>query len=55
MNKNVPVLNLTDDMRRSIMYVCANAGVIYDFVNNSQILLQGHVSFNTLIYHFIKL
>ena len=43
-SKNVPVLNLTDDLRRSIMYPCANAGIIYEFEQNTQIILQGHVS-----------
>ena len=46
MNKRVPVLNLTDDARKMIMYTCAHTGVLYDILSNKQTLLQGHVSMN---------
>ena len=44
MNKNIPVINLTDEHRRMIAYACAHTGVLYDFANNKEYLLQGHVS-----------
>ncbi|KAL5017193.1 hypothetical protein ScPMuIL_006782 [Solemya velum] len=42
LNRNVPVLNMTDDTRKMILYPCAHAGVLYDFKNNRQYILQGH-------------
>ncbi|CAH1800946.1 unnamed protein product [Owenia fusiformis] len=42
LNKHVPVLNLTDSERDMIMYSCAHTGILYDFKNNLQHLLQGH-------------
>ncbi len=45
MNKNVPVLNLTDEARQMIAYSCGHTGVLFDMVNNKQALLQGHVRF----------
>ena len=53
MNKHVPVLNLTDEARKMIMYACAHTGVLYDIVNNKQTLLQGHVS-NFIKYDFLE-
>lgn len=44
LNRNIPVLNLTDNSRKLIMYACAHVGVLYDFENNRQHILQGHVS-----------
>ena len=52
LNKNVPVLNLTDENRKLIMYTCAHTGVVYDFANNKQMLLQGHVSGTIAILFF---
>ena len=43
-NRNIPVVNLTDEHRKMIAYCCAHTGVLYDFANNKQYLLQGHVS-----------
>lgn len=43
MNRSIPVINITDDSRKMIMYTCAHTGVVYDFEKNSQTLLQGHV------------
>ena len=48
MNKSVPVLNMTDEERSSIVYACAHTAVMYDFKNNQQMLLQGHVSSNII-------
>ena len=36
------VFNLSDDSRNAIFYVSAHSGVIYDYVNRKQRLLQGH-------------
>ena len=44
MNKNIPVINITDQERQMIVYACAHTGILYDMKNNKQILLQGHVS-----------
>ncbi|XP_070205737.1 cilia- and flagella-associated protein 251-like isoform X2 [Littorina saxatilis] len=44
LNRNVPVLNLTDGFRKAIMYACSHVGVMYDFVNNKQFILQGHLN-----------
>ncbi|XP_077995257.1 cilia- and flagella-associated protein 251-like [Glandiceps talaboti] len=41
-NRNVPVINLTDDQRKAVLYTCAHTAVVYDYANNSQRLLQGH-------------
>lgn len=35
--------NLSTDNRKEIFYTSAHTGVIYDYENNSQRLLQGHV------------
>ena len=43
LNRNVPVLNLTDPTRKVIMYTCAHVGILYDFKSNRQHILQGHV------------
>ena len=48
LNRNVPVLNLTDPTRKVIMYTCAHVGILYDFKSNRQHILQGHVSTLTL-------
>jgi hypothetical protein len=37
------VHNLTKKSRTEIFYASAHTGVIYDYENNSQRLLQGHV------------
>ena len=50
LNRNVPVLNLTDGTRTAVMYVCAHTGVLYDYRNNNQTLLQGHVSLYKRLY-----
>ncbi|XP_071181145.1 cilia- and flagella-associated protein 251-like isoform X1 [Mytilus edulis] len=42
LNRNIQVLNLTDDNRKLIMYACAHVGVLFDFENNRQHILQGH-------------
>ncbi|KAH3752677.1 hypothetical protein DPMN_187301 [Dreissena polymorpha] len=42
LNRNVPVLNLTDNTRKVIMYTCAHVGILYDFNSNRQHILQGH-------------
>ncbi|KAL8575873.1 hypothetical protein ACOMHN_014878 [Nucella lapillus] len=44
LNRNVPVLNLTDGFRKAIMYACSHVGVMYDFENNKQYILQGHLN-----------
>ncbi|KAK7499056.1 hypothetical protein BaRGS_00009603 [Batillaria attramentaria] len=44
LNRNVPVLNLTDGVRKAIMYACSHVGVMYDFANNKQFILQGHLN-----------
>lgn len=44
LNRNIPVLNLTDNSRKLIMYACAHVGVLYDFENNRQHILQGHIN-----------
>jgi len=43
LNKNIPVINLTAENCTSIFYASSNVGVIYDYIENKQILLQGHV------------
>lgn len=37
------VHNLTNAHRKELFYAVGNTGVIYDYDNNSQRLLQGHV------------
>lgn len=44
LNRNVPVLNLTDNTRKVIMYACAHVGILYDFNSNRQHILQGHAN-----------
>ncbi|PVD31166.1 hypothetical protein C0Q70_06577 [Pomacea canaliculata] len=44
LNKNIPVLNLTDGVRKAIMYACSHIGVVYDFENNKQFILQAHLN-----------
>ncbi|KAL3856807.1 hypothetical protein ACJMK2_011524 [Sinanodonta woodiana] len=44
LNRSVPVLNLTDNTRKVIMYTCAHVGILYDFKSNRQHILQGHSS-----------
>ncbi|KAK6192834.1 hypothetical protein SNE40_004236 [Patella caerulea] len=44
LNRDVPVLNLTDKDRKMILYPCAHVGVLYDFQNNKQHILQGHTN-----------
>ena len=42
------VHNLTNPQRKEIFIPVANQGVIYDYENNLQRQLQGHVPFTTL-------
>ena len=42
-NKNIPVINLTSENYNRVFYVSSNVGVIYDYIENKQLLLQGHV------------
>ncbi|BFZ18180.1 hypothetical protein BsWGS_21219 [Bradybaena similaris] len=44
LNRNVPVLNLSDGIRHAIMYPCAHVGILYDFKNNKQHILQAHLN-----------
>jgi len=43
LNKNIPVINLTTENHNSVFYASSNVGVIYDYIENKQLLLQGHV------------
>jgi len=43
LNKSIPVVNLTSENCSSIFYASSNVGVIYDYIENKQVLLQGHV------------
>ncbi|KAL8589462.1 hypothetical protein ACOMHN_061673 [Nucella lapillus] len=43
-NPKVAVLNLTDKRRKAVMYACSHVGVIYDYENNKQYILQGHLN-----------
>ena len=52
LNRNVPVLNLTDPTRKVIMYTCAHVGILYDFKSNRQHILQGHVSLSVKSQYF---
>ena len=51
MTKGVPVINLTDEHRKMVAYACAHTAVLYDFANNKQYLLEGHVSDVSIIHH----
>ena len=42
-NRRIPCLNLTDDSRNVILYASSHVTVLYDYKNNTQKLLQGHV------------
>jgi len=44
MNRNIACLNLSDGLRSLILFGAAHVAVLYDYKNNSQKLLQGHVS-----------
>ncbi|XP_059176207.1 cilia- and flagella-associated protein 251-like isoform X2 [Physella acuta] len=44
LNRNVPVLNLSDGVRHAIMYPCAHVGIMYDYKNNKQHILQAHLN-----------
>ncbi|KAH9503910.1 Cilia- and flagella-associated protein 251 [Bulinus truncatus] len=44
LNRNVPVLNLSDGVRQAIMYSCAHVGIMYDYKNNKQHILQAHLN-----------
>lgn len=49
-NKEVGVLNVSpNDSKKLILYAAGHTGVIYDFVNNTQLLLQGHTANITCI------
>ncbi len=60
-NKDVPVLNLSINNTKKIFFVAAQIGVLYDFANNRQQLLIGHVNYrqydlsNFIFYLFILL
>ncbi|XP_077862113.1 cilia- and flagella-associated protein 251-like [Saccoglossus kowalevskii] len=41
-NRNIAAINLTDGQRKAVLYTCAHIAVIYDHVENTQQLLQGH-------------
>ncbi|XP_071509123.1 cilia- and flagella-associated protein 251-like [Diadema antillarum] len=41
-NKYVPTINLTDEIRRMVLYVCGNTAILYGYDNNTQRILQGH-------------
>ncbi|XP_033108511.1 cilia- and flagella-associated protein 251-like [Anneissia japonica] len=41
-NKNVPALNLATPNRKAVLYAGANTCILFDYVNNTQKLLQGH-------------
>jgi len=43
-NKNIPVINLATENYNGVFYASSNVGVIYDHIENKQLLLQGHVS-----------
>ena len=44
LNRRIPTLNLTDENRDVVAYAASHAAVLYDYTNNTQKLLQGHVS-----------
>lgn len=49
-NKEVGVINISpNDSKKIILYAAGHTGIIYDFVNNMQTLLQGHTSNITCI------
>lgn len=41
-NKDIPVLNLSNFKRKVLFYATSHTGVLYDFKNNEEILYQGH-------------
>ncbi|XP_022086386.1 cilia- and flagella-associated protein 251-like [Acanthaster planci] len=41
-NKNVPTINLTNQLRRMCVYTTGHTAVLYNFEKNTQKLLQGH-------------
>ncbi len=43
-NKDISVLNLSINNTKKIFFVAAQVGVLYDFANNRQQLLIGHVN-----------
>ena len=49
-NKEVGVLNISpDENKKIILYAAGHTGIIYDFVDNTQTLLQGHTANITCI------
>ncbi|CAF3980199.1 unnamed protein product [Rotaria magnacalcarata] len=42
-NKDLPVLNLSINNTKKLFFVASQIGVLYDFANNRQQLLIGHV------------
>ena len=49
-NKEVGVMNISpNNSKKLILYAAGHTGIIYDFVNNTQTLLQGHTSNITCI------
>jgi len=43
-NKSVPIINTSTGDKKTVLYAAGHTGVIYDFVENTQKLLQGHTS-----------
>jgi hypothetical protein len=52
-NKDLPVLNLSINKTKKIFFVAAQIGVLYDFANNRQQLLIGHVNYFKRIFRKI--
>ena len=49
-NKEVGIVNISpNDNKKIILYAAGHTGIIYDFLNNTQTLLQGHTSNITCI------
>ncbi|XP_041456928.1 cilia- and flagella-associated protein 251-like isoform X2 [Lytechinus variegatus] len=48
-NKYVPAINLTDQHRKMVIYVCGNTAVLCSYDKNTQKLLQGHCNNITCI------
>ncbi|XP_062509735.1 cilia- and flagella-associated protein 251-like [Corticium candelabrum] len=47
LNKSVAVHNISDSNRKMIFYVAAHTGILYDYTENRESLLQGHSSIIT--------
>ncbi|XP_030847310.1 cilia- and flagella-associated protein 251 isoform X2 [Strongylocentrotus purpuratus] len=48
-NKYIPAINLTDQHRKMLIYVCGNTAVLSSYDKNTQKLLQGHCNNITCI------